>query len=83
MHVAISISNFAFSPSGVSIPVGSTVTVTNNDTVTHTWTATGGAFNSGPLAPGSSFSFTFTQPGTYGYLCTIHTFMTGSVTVTG
>ena len=65
------------------MPLGSTVTVTNDDSVTHTWTATGGAFNSGPLAPGASFSFTFTQPGTYNYLCTIHTFMTGTVTVTG
>jgi plastocyanin len=64
--------------------VGSTVTVTNNDApVTHTWTATGGAFNSGPLAPGASYSFTFTQQGTYGYLCTIHPNMIGSVTVTG
>jgi plastocyanin len=33
------------------------------------------------LAPGASFSFTFTQAGTYNYLCTIHTFMTGSVIV--
>jgi plastocyanin len=35
------------------------------------------------LAPGATFSFTFTNPGTYNYLCTIHTFMTGTVTVTG
>ena len=84
VHTAISISAFAFHPSTVSVPVGSTVTVTNNDApVTHSWTATGGAFNSGPLAPGVSYSFTFTQPGTYNFVCTFHSFMTGTVTVTG
>jgi plastocyanin len=59
------------------------VTVTNDDQVVHTWTSTSGpaAFNSGDLNPGSSYSVTFTVPGTYGYECSIHTFMTGTITV--
>jgi plastocyanin len=83
LHAAITIASFAFSPSSLSVPVGATVTVTNKDNVAHTWTAKSGAFDSGPLAPGASYSFTFTQPGTYDYFCRIHSFMTGSVNVTG
>ena len=63
------------------VAVGTTVVVTNDDTVTHTWTSTTGAFNSGPLAPGASYSHTFAVAGTYPYMCTIHTFMTGSIVV--
>lgn len=41
-----------------------------------------GLFDSGVLAPQGRFSFTFTQPGTYTYHCTIHPGMVGTVTVT-
>jgi plastocyanin len=34
------------------------------------------------LSTGQSYSFTFTKPGAYAYLCTIHPFMTATVTVT-
>ncbi len=78
----ITISGFAFS--GVTeIPVGTTVVVTNDDSATHTWTATDGSFDSGSLAPGESFEFTFTEAGTFQYVCNFHPTMTGSITVTG
>lgn len=78
----ITISGFAFS--GVTeIPVGTTVVVTNDDSATHTWTATDGSFDSGSLAPGASFEFTFTEAGTFEYVCNFHPTMTGSITVTG
>jgi plastocyanin len=77
----LAIRNFAFLPSTLVVAVGTTVTVTNDDTVTHTWTSTTGAFTSGPLAPGASYSHTFTVAGTYPYMCTIHTFMTGTIVV--
>jgi len=50
--------------------------------VAHTWTADGGAFNSGLIQPGASYSFMFTRSGTYRYHCAIHSFMTGTVEVT-
>ncbi|HZU72082.1 MAG TPA: cupredoxin family copper-binding protein [Acidimicrobiales bacterium] len=78
---AITIQNFAFSPSNLNVPVGATVTVTNKDSSTHTWTANDGTFDSGDLAQGKSFSFTFKKAGSYPYKCTLHTFMTGTVTV--
>jgi len=65
----------------LTVTVGTKVTVTNDDKVVHTWTADGGAFNSGMLQPGASFSFTFMTTGSYGYHCLIHTFMTGTVVV--
>jgi hypothetical protein len=39
------------------------------------------AFNSGPLAPGSTFSFTFTNAGTYSYHCNIHPYMMATIVV--
>lgn len=79
----VSIVNMAFSPAALNIKTGSTVVWTNQDTVTHSVTSDDGTtFSSGNLANGSSFSFTFSKPGTYTYHCAIHTFMTGSVTVT-
>jgi plastocyanin len=42
-----------------------------------------GLFDSGLFKPGSSWSFKFTQPGTYNYFCTIHPWMEGIVNVKG
>jgi plastocyanin len=78
----ITIASFSFS--GVTeVPVGTTVTVTNDDSTSHTWTSLDGVFDSGTLAPGASFQFTFDTPGTFAYHCNIHSSMTGSITVTG
>jgi len=78
----IVISGFAFS--GVTeVAVGTTVTVVNDDTATHTWSATDGTFDSGGIAPGESFEFTFEEAGSYDYRCNFHTSMTGTIVVTG
>jgi plastocyanin len=78
---AVSIVDFAFDPAAVEIPVGATVTWTNTGAVPHTATASDGTFDSGELAPGASFSHTFTAAGTFPYICQIHPQMTGTVTV--
>jgi plastocyanin len=77
----VAISDFAFSPATLTIAAGDTVTWTNNDPVVHTATSTTGAFDSGDLAEGDSFSVTLTTPGTYDYLCTPHPTMTGQIVV--
>lgn len=77
----VDIADFAFSPATLTIQVGDTVTWTNLDTVQHTATSTSGAFDSGLLDQNGSYSFTFTQPGTYDYLCTPHPYMTGQIVV--
>lgn len=77
----VEIADFAFSPPTLTIVVGESVTWTNADPVVHTATSGLGAFDSGDLDPGESFTFTFTTPGTYDYLCTPHPSMTGSIVV--
>jgi len=71
----------AYAPNPIAVTVGGTVTWTNNDTVTHTSTADGGAWNSSSIAPGGTFSRTFSSAGTFQYHCTIHPGMVGTVTV--
>ncbi len=61
---------------------------TNADSDPHTVThgfpgALGGQFGSAQLNMGDSFSFTFTQTGSFPYFCQIHTDMRATVTVTG
>ncbi len=82
MAASVRIMNFAFSPSGLSVRIGTRVTFTNGDATTHTVTANGGLFNSGNLPSGQSFSFTFMSRGSFAYHCRIHPSMTGTVTVT-
>jgi plastocyanin len=75
------IKNFAYNPASMTIEAGDTVTWTNDDGVTHTVTADNGEFDSGDLAPGKTFSFTFATAGTYPYHCSIHASMHGTVVV--
>jgi plastocyanin len=80
-RVAVTISNYMFMPMSLTVKPGTTVTWTNDDSVDHTVTSTSKVFTSGNIAHGKSFSYTFTKPGTYEYMCTIHPFMTASVVV--
>ena len=54
---------------------------TNKDSVQHTGIADDGSFDSGKLVGGSTFSQTFSKPGTYAYHCTIHSSMKATITV--
>lgn len=78
---SVTIANFAFSPKTLMVKTGTKVTWTNMDSVTHTVTADQGAFNSGPLASGNNFSFTFTKAGSYAYHCMIHPTMMATIVV--
>ena len=79
----ITITNFMFSPMALRVLPGATITVTNKDSATHTLTATGGQFNSGVIAQNQTKSFEAPRtPGTYHYICNIHQYMTGTITVT-
>jgi plastocyanin len=81
-EVTIEIEGFSFG-APLAIAAGTTVTVINRDSVPHTWTADDGAFDSGRIAPGGSFSITLSQTGEFTFYCQIHPSMTGSITVTG
>lgn len=80
---AVSIDGFAFAPSSLTVPAGSTVTWSNEQGVAHTVTATDGSFDSGSLDQGDEFSQTFDAAGTFDYFCAIHPSMTGTVSVEG
>ena len=77
----ISIKNMAFTPNNLQIKAGTTVTWVNNDTVQHTVTSDTKVFDSGPIDPGSNFTYTFTQAGSFTYHCDIHKSMTATITV--
>ena len=72
-----------FNPDDLTINVGDTITWTNDDNMAHTATSTSGpvSFDSGNMASGATWSFTFTQAGTYDYKCAYHSSMTASITV--
>jgi len=72
----------SFKPDSLTIKVGDTVTWINKDSYNHTVKAKTGEFDSGNMANGAKFSFTFDKEGTYDYICGIHTFMTGKIVVT-
>ena len=78
---ASTLTTTAYSPNPISVTAGATVTWVNNDTTTHTATATDNSWNSGNIAPGGNFSRTFPTAGTFQYNCTIHPNMVGTVTV--
>lgn len=80
---SVNIQNFNFVPVTVSVTKGTTVTWTNGDTVPHTVTSVTGAFDSGSISPGATWSYSFNQTGSFEYKCSIHVNMPhGTVTVT-
>jgi amicyanin len=82
----VDIVDFAFTPSTIIVPPGTTVTWTNTGSQPHSATSTVSEsnptkFDSGILNPGQSYSFKFEKAGTYDYFCVPHPFMRGKVIV--
>jgi plastocyanin len=69
-----------FTPATVNVPVGTTVTWSNRDSVTHTTTSDTNVW-SGDLAAGGTYSRQFSTKGTFAYKCLLHAGMTGTITV--
>jgi plastocyanin len=79
--VGATASSFAFSPRTIVITAGDTVRWVNNSSTSEGHTATGKNFDSGFMKPGDRYSHTFKDPGSFSYICSIHPFMKGTVTV--
>jgi plastocyanin len=79
----VKIDNFTFGPAALTVPAGTTVTWTNRDDIPHTVVSSDDprTFKSKVLDTDEKFSFTFANPGTYPYFCSIHPKMTGKVIV--
>jgi len=78
----VQITNFAFAPADVTVVAGTTVTWTNEDTTQHDVFAPPVGLQSPVLNQNDSYAHTFSSPGTYRYICSIHPFMHGTVVVT-
>lgn len=81
---AITIANFAFSPATETVAEGDTVTWANTDQAPHDVTVTSGpaAIHSPTIETGQAWTYTFTTPGTYSYICSIHPNMHATLVVT-
>ena len=77
----------AFTTPDLVVPVGTTLTWSNTDGEEHDVVPVDPNFSLDPsflspaIEPGTSWSFTFTVPGTYDYMCDLHANMSATVTV--
>jgi plastocyanin len=77
----VEINNFMFMPMTLTVAVGTTVTWKFDDSTDHTVAADDKSFTSPPLGKGKTYTHTFNTAGTVKYHCSIHPFMTGTITV--
>jgi plastocyanin len=78
---SVTVQDFSFTPSSVTINVGDTVTWHNSGQAPHNASADDGSFRTPDLNNGQSASHTFSSAGTFSYICTIHPNMHGTVRV--
>jgi plastocyanin len=78
-HVSMA-KSYRFDPHRIEIDAGQTVTWSNDDNFTHTVDVDGQPDHE--VSPGESVSIVFDKPGTYHYVCTLHSHdMDGDVIV--
>jgi plastocyanin len=77
----VTIANYHFIPATLTIAAGTTVTWTNKDEDAHTVMDAAGAFRSGALDEGQSFTFMFAKPGLYRIACSMHPQMSETILV--
>ena len=71
---------FVFSPASLTITPGTTVIWKNMSSAPHTITSDDGqTFDSGTIAPGGTYKFKFTSPGTFSYHCNYHPYMKATI----
>jgi len=75
----ITMVNSIFTPQELYVREKASVVWINNDNIVHTVTADDGAFDSGDLQPGTTFTYTFNNKGDYPYHCKYHAEMVGII----
>ncbi|HVO12668.1 MAG TPA: hypothetical protein VMX54_18125 [Vicinamibacteria bacterium] len=72
----------SFSPNPAQVKVGQAVLWRNADSIAHTATEDGNAFDTGPIDPGGlSAPITLSSAGQVFYHCTLHPTMRGTLVV--
>ena len=79
--VDLNITKFTFVPKEITIAPGTKIIWTNRDETPHTVTSNDKSFASKGLDTDDKFEHTFSSEGDFGYICTVHPFMTGVVHV--
>jgi plastocyanin len=77
----VTIEAMRFTPQSLRVRRGDRITWINKDPFPHTVTATGGTFDSHPIAPGASWTYVAAKTGEYDYVCTLHVDMKGRLEV--
>jgi plastocyanin len=79
---SVTIKDYEYAPANLTVPVGTTVAFTNQDSTPHTATSKdSGAFESGPIDTDKSATIKLEKAGTFAYYCVFHPFMKGTITV--
>ena len=68
----VSMLDSCFSGTAHFAPTETTITISNDGALPHTFTAVDGSFDSGQLQPGETFELTIDQPGVFEVFCTLH-----------
>lgn len=81
----VTIQGYAYTPKVIKVKLGTQVTWTNKDSVSHSVT-TSSPSTGGPMSPlfsqNQTYSFTFKKAGTFQIYCQIHPYMLSTVIVT-
>ena len=77
----VSMYNMQFGTGSLTVKAGTTVTWTNGDNVVHNVIADDASFKSADMKYGYTYSHSFDTKGTFGYYCSYHSGMKGTVVV--
>ena len=81
LEADVAIDDFAFEPGNLQVPVGATVTWTNEESAPHDATARNGDWRTERLSKGDRDSLIFDKAGEFDYYCSIHPSMKARLTV--
>ena len=76
----LTIVDFGFSPTELSVTEGQTISITNSGDVSHTFTTDDDAIDQ-TISPGETVDVTLTGVASGGFHCRFHSQMTGTLTV--
>lgn len=79
----VTIVDFEFQPEAITVPAGTDLEFVNDGPANHTATEASDppVFDTEILEKGDSATVALEEPGTYSYICALHPFMNGTVTV--